>query len=43
MQPLRLIAVRGRRLHLLADCYNGYTPTGRYYQDKVDYVSVDAQ
>jgi hypothetical protein len=43
MRPLRLIAVLGRKLQPLSEYYNGYAPTGQFYQDKAAYVSVEAQ
>jgi hypothetical protein len=34
--------VLGRRLQILAEYYNGYTPSGQFYKDKVEYFGLGA-
>jgi hypothetical protein len=34
--------VLGRKLQILAEYYNGYTPSGQFYKDKVEYFGVGA-
>jgi hypothetical protein len=36
------LKVLGRKLQILAEYYNGYTPSGQFYKDKVEYVGVGA-
>ena len=35
-------AVLGRKLQILAEYYNGYTPSGQFYKEKVEYIGVGA-
>jgi hypothetical protein len=37
------LQVLGRKLQILAEYYNGFSPTGQFYQDKVEYIGVGAQ
>ena len=32
----------GRKLQFLAEYFNGYSPTGQFYRDKVEYVGIGA-
>jgi len=34
--------VLGRKLQILAEYYNGYTPSGQFYKDKVEYIGLGA-
>jgi hypothetical protein len=34
--------VLGRKLQILAEYYNGYTPSGQFYKTKVEYIGVGA-
>ncbi len=36
------LQVLGRNLQILAEYYNGYTPSGQFYKDKVEYAGVGA-
>ena len=36
------LSVLGRKLQILAEFYNGYTPSGQFYKDKVEYIGVGA-
>ncbi|MDP1771056.1 MAG: DUF1207 domain-containing protein [Methylobacter sp.] len=36
------LTVLGRKLQVLAEYYNGYTPSGQFYKDKVEYIGVGA-
>ena len=36
------LKVLGRKLQILAEYYNGYTPSGQFYRDKVEYIGVGA-
>ncbi|WP_432742584.1 DUF1207 domain-containing protein [Methylobacter sp. G7] len=36
------LTVLGRKLQILAEYYNGYTPSGQFYKDKVEYVGLGA-
>lgn len=37
------LQVLGRKLQILAEYYNGFSPTGQFFQDKVEYIGVGAQ
>lgn len=37
------LQVLGRKLQILAEYYNGFSPTGQFYQDKVEYFGIGAQ
>jgi hypothetical protein len=34
--------ILGRKLLILAEYFNGYSPTGQFYRDKVEYIGVGA-
>jgi len=34
--------VLGRKLQILAEYYNGYTPSGQFYKNKVEYIGLGA-
>jgi hypothetical protein len=34
------LAVLGRKLQILAEYYNGYTPSGQFYKNKIEYLGV---
>lgn len=34
--------VLGRKLQILAEYYNGFTPSGQFYKDKVEYIGLGA-
>ncbi len=34
--------VLGRKLQILAEYYNGYTPSGQFYKEKVEYIGLGA-
>jgi hypothetical protein len=34
--------ILGRKLQILAEYYNGYTPSGQFYKDRVEYFGVGA-
>ena len=34
--------VLGRKLQILDEYYNGYTPSGQFYKDRVEYYGVGA-
>lgn len=36
------LKVLGRKLQILAEYYNGYTPSGQFYKDKVEYIGLGA-
>ncbi len=36
------LTVLGRKLQVLAEYYNGYTPSGQFYKDKVEYIGLGA-
>ncbi|MDD1614032.1 MAG: DUF1207 domain-containing protein [Methylococcaceae bacterium] len=36
------LQVLGRNLQILAEYYNGYTPSGQFYKDKVEYAGIGA-
>lgn len=36
------LQVLGRKLQILAEYYNGFTPSGQFYKDKVEYIGVGA-
>ncbi|MGZ8159677.1 MAG: DUF1207 domain-containing protein [Methylobacter sp.] len=36
------LQVLGRKLQILAEYYNGYTPSGQFYKDKVEYIGLGA-
>jgi len=36
------LQVLGRNLQILAEYYNGYTPSGQFYKTKVEYIGVGA-
>jgi len=36
------LTVLGRKLQILAEYYNGFTPSGQFYKDKVEYVGLGA-
>lgn len=36
------LQVLGRKLQVLAEYYNGYTPSGQFYKDKVEYIGLGA-
>lgn len=37
------LQVLGRKLQVLAGYYNGFSPSGQFYKDKVEYIGVGAQ
>jgi hypothetical protein len=37
------LQVLGRKLQILGEYYNGYSPTGQFYKDKVEYYGIGAQ
>ncbi len=36
------VAVLGRKLQILAEYYNGFSPSGQFYKDKVEYIGLGA-
>jgi hypothetical protein len=36
------LQVLGRKLQILAEYYNGFSPTGQFYKNKVEYIGVGA-
>jgi len=36
------LQVLGRKLQILAEYYNGFSPSGQFYKDKVEYIGVGA-
>lgn len=36
------LTVLGRKLQILAEYYNGYTPSGQFYKNKVEYIGLGA-
>jgi hypothetical protein len=36
------LQVLGRKLQILAEYYNGYTPSGQFYKSKVEYIGLGA-
>jgi len=36
------LQVLGRKLQILAEYYNGYSPSGQFYKDKVEYIGLGA-
>ncbi|MDO9104846.1 MAG: DUF1207 domain-containing protein [Methylovulum sp.] len=36
------LQVLGRKLQILAEYFNGHTPSGQFYKDKVEYIGVGA-
>ncbi|QSA97754.1 DUF1207 domain-containing protein [Methylococcus sp. EFPC2] len=36
------LQVLGRKLQILAEYYNGYTPSGQFYKEKVEYIGLGA-
>lgn len=36
------LQVLGRKLQILAEYYNGYSPIGQFYKDKVEYIGLGA-
>ncbi len=36
------LQVLGRKLQILAEYYNGYSPSGQFYKDKVEYLGLGA-
>ncbi|MDO9424260.1 MAG: DUF1207 domain-containing protein [Methylobacter sp.] len=36
------LTVLGRKLQILAEYYNGFTPSGQFYKDKVEYIGLGA-
>jgi Protein of unknown function (DUF1207). len=36
------LQVLGRKLQIMAEYFNGYTPSGQFYKDKVEYVGLGA-
>ncbi len=36
------LTVLGRKLQILAEYYNGFSPSGQFYKDKVEYVGLGA-
>ncbi len=36
------LQVLGRKLQILAEYYNGYSPSGQFYKDKVQYIGIGA-
>ena len=36
------LQVLGRNLQILAEYYNGFSPSGQFYKDKVEYAGVGA-
>jgi hypothetical protein len=36
------LQVLGRKLQILAEYYNGYSPSGQFYKEKVEYYGLGA-
>jgi hypothetical protein len=32
----------GRKLQIMVEYFNGYTPSGQFYKDKVEYLGLGA-
>ena len=36
------LQVMGRKLQVMVEYFNGFTPSGQFYKDKVEYVGLGA-
>jgi hypothetical protein len=36
------LQVLGRKLQIFTEYFNGYTPSGQFYKDKVEYIGLGA-
>ncbi|MDD1632068.1 MAG: DUF1207 domain-containing protein, partial [Methylococcaceae bacterium] len=36
------LQVLSRKLQILAEYYNGFSPSGQFYKDKIEYIGVGA-